>query len=625
MIAKSVIRDDPVRSIVELVTNADDSFIRLNKSEFIGRITVGISRGHDTAYLIVSDNAEGFPVDKMDECVGGYGFETSGFEKGLNVRGLFGRGLKEAIMGLGTGLVRSIHNGMYYECRLDSYGNYESNDPRKATGKDYNELYLHTGENGTQVVIEIQAKDNNIKIPRFENLKTALQKHVSIRDIMMSKYRIVTLTDINQNITEVLSYKLPVGTMIYSELGIEVPGYPEAKVDIEVWRAEEELSQKEDGYMRDGGLLVRSGHAIHDATLFKFDDEQYARRFFGVLRCEYINKLIKKGEAVISDKRDGLEPTHQFVIVLKLLIEEILEPLVNEERKLAEAERRQLETEKTLSRFQKAIEKLNIIAKDELQSAEGPVQVIPSKKNEEGIGKPLVVFQFVPPYVQIVTGKRSYLYLKAAVPNPLPDGTKIMVESDNEEVTMITKEAILNESEAINGVVTCRIQVEGRQVGTIATVSARTMGLKATVMVKVISRKIINPPPPPSPPKAGLFKEIKFNDVDAPTQRAFYDKNTGIIEIYTKSESVGMYLGSDGKNQEKPYCQVLIAELVTDVICRALAKKREEKGLLLIPSEEAKLDAIDREHERLRAKYAAIIHQVLVDPSIHREKLQLSI
>jgi hypothetical protein len=61
---------------------------------------------------------------------------------------------------------------------------------------------------------------------------------------------------------------------------------------------------------------------------------------------------------------------------------------------------------------------------------------------------------------------------------------------------------------------------------------------------------------------------------------------------------------------------VLIAELVIDSVCRQLARRKSEKGLLLSLSD--RTDAINREHNELINKYAQAIHSILVSKEAMR-------
>ena len=117
-LASSVVRGDPIKSLVELITNSDDSYRRMgaSKETSFGRLSVSLDKSKNS--MTVLDFAEGMDARTMDESVGTYGGETSGFANGCSVRGFYGRGLKEAILGLGSGSVQSIKQGHYYECAL---------------------------------------------------------------------------------------------------------------------------------------------------------------------------------------------------------------------------------------------------------------------------------------------------------------------------------------------------------------------------------------------------------------------------------------------------------------------------------------------------------------------------
>jgi len=322
-LATSVVRGDPVKSLVELITNSDDSYRRIgsrNDPSF-GRIVVTFNRRMNG--FIVLDFAEGMSVDSMDECVGTYGSDASGFRTGCSVRGFYGRGLKEAILGLGSGSVLSIKDGFLNQCSLNEDGLYTRHEQTRATLSDYLELGISLGKNGTSVQVLI----TKIKrMPGWGWIAYALSNHWSLRDIMQSPQRRVILTDGLKS--EILSYKNPLGTLVLSRQRLPIPGF-KATLDLNVYMAERPLSQE--GYTRNGGILIRSRNAIHESTLFKFDYSPYAVRLFGEARCDFIEELMSKGELVINDKRDGLDPHHPFTKILRKVIENELQPIIERE------------------------------------------------------------------------------------------------------------------------------------------------------------------------------------------------------------------------------------------------------------------------------------------------------
>ena len=102
-----------VDAAVELVTNGDDSYRRLGVEQG-GRIDLSLqrlARGR-WDYFKVSDEAEGMDSEQLLQALR-YGGSTSGFIEGRAVRGLWGRGLKETILAVGSGTIESVNNGHY--------------------------------------------------------------------------------------------------------------------------------------------------------------------------------------------------------------------------------------------------------------------------------------------------------------------------------------------------------------------------------------------------------------------------------------------------------------------------------------------------------------------------------
>jgi hypothetical protein len=219
--------------------------------------------------------------------------------------------------------VKSIKNGYLYECFLKEDGTYARNKQRHATPSDYLELGIPYGNNGTKVHVSVL---HTKRMPPWAWMSYALSHHYSLRDIMQSPRRRVILS--NGERDEILRYEPPTGKLLLSKRRIEIPGF-KALVDLSVYRADGPLSQE--GYTRNGGLIIRSRNAIHESTLFKFDYNPYASRIFGEARCDFIDELMSRGELVVNDKRDGLDPHHPFTKNLRKVIENELQPIIDRE------------------------------------------------------------------------------------------------------------------------------------------------------------------------------------------------------------------------------------------------------------------------------------------------------
>src|SRR3972149_720656 len=97
--ADQAIRKDVLRALVEVITNCNDSYSRLehNGLTVSGEIMIEITRKHRNSLIRVRDFAEGMTDLRMDKVVGTYGEATSGLKEDKQSCGRWGRGMKDAI------------------------------------------------------------------------------------------------------------------------------------------------------------------------------------------------------------------------------------------------------------------------------------------------------------------------------------------------------------------------------------------------------------------------------------------------------------------------------------------------------------------------------------------------
>lgn len=618
-LSDSAIKRDPVRALVELITNSDDSYKRLEGRGLFatGNIAVEVVRKHKNAIFRVIDQAEGFDATTMDERVGGFGSDTSGLTKGLDVRGFFGRGLKEAILGLGNGSVESIIDGHLYQCSLDEEACYRRKDPINIDKDGRKEFAQRFGIDRSGTIISITVTKEGINIPQIDNLIYQLERYYSLREINASDKRTVYLIEKDEKGKSKNSHKLkyqePMGKEVLFKKDISIDGYPEAKLDIHIFKATVPLTQ--DGLCREGGILIKGRNAIHDISLFGFDGNPYAQKIFGKVRCKYIDDLLKREEPILSDRRDGLDWNHPLCKALKKGVEKELKAIVDEIRKEEENQKKVIENEKTRQRFQATIERINKIALTELgEEGEGSI------KSKEGKlpTPPPNGFDFIPDFYDIIAGYRATLTLKATVPWVLPVGSIINLECDNNEITIENKIFTVKEEDVVDSIVTFNPRIYGKRVGSEAVITASVGGFKAEAFVRVVAKIDAKDKHKAKTGglKRGLFNEIQFDPTLPKQIRHYFDKETNNIKISSKCPSVEAYLGPNGEGQDELHCQVLIAELVSDAVCREIARKKAETGRLSILGEAT--EAINREHYRLIAEYAHVIHQALVAPAGRR-------
>ena len=195
--ADQAIRKDIFRALVEIITNSNDSYLRLEQAGWSvgGEIYIDVLRRHKNSTIRIWDHAEGMNDSRMDKVVGTYGEATSGIKEDKNVRGMWGRGLKDSIFGLGHGYVRSFKGGNFYSCSLlvkNGVPTFTLDEPVRALVPVRQQYGILEG-NGT--IIEIIVSREDVKVPQFDNFRNYLQRHFELRPIMSNPKRKIILRE----------------------------------------------------------------------------------------------------------------------------------------------------------------------------------------------------------------------------------------------------------------------------------------------------------------------------------------------------------------------------------------------------------------------------------------------
>lgn len=185
-----------VEAIVEPVTNSDDSYCDMEDAGMqpSGNIDIHVirARGGQCEFLAVIDQAAGMDKDKLDKAIVFAG-KTSSFHLGRRRRGLLGRGLKEAIIKLGSGEIITVKDGVMSGAALwwDERDNIPKTDStsQPATDEARSRAGLETSS-GTAVRIAISKQ---IACPELKTLKEQIENHYALNDILSSPRRRVRL------------------------------------------------------------------------------------------------------------------------------------------------------------------------------------------------------------------------------------------------------------------------------------------------------------------------------------------------------------------------------------------------------------------------------------------------
>jgi len=177
-------------------------------------------------------------------------------------------------------------------------------------------------------------------------------------------------------------------------------------------------------------------------------------------------------------------------------------------------------------------------------------------------------------------------------------------------VEVLTPKVFIKAIQDHSNVGIAKVQVEGKQVGNESVVTAYLSDQKAQAVVQVRSRKEAVEDTP-SRKHHGLFTDIRFDDRMDPRQRVYLDRVNSTIVIATAAPSVKLYLDSQHRLDTSEQGQVLLAELITEAVCREIARQGVESGRFLAP-EGAEADAIQSHFIRLQNRYAHMIHNAIV-------------
>ncbi len=592
-----------IDAVVELVTNSDDSYIGLESEgkKHTGQIEIYVSRekGGRVNEFYIKDFAEGMSKEDLEKAIA-FGEEASKFFEGKSVRGLLGRGLKEAILGLGEGEIFTRKNNILNIAKIwwddkqrkalyEIFENSSSNSKLPEIEK-----FIRQKENGT--FIEIKVKNEKIKIPEYEGFKTQISNHYALRDINSSEERDIKLIFVDlkkkgSRVESKIEFQEPKGELVFSQ-SVRVPRYGD-EIQVKIRDVLQPLTTKSPRFepWNNAGILIKTKGAILDNQLFRFDNDSAAYYFFGEAYCEEIVQRIREGvkqwkeTEIIDEKRKGLNWHSSYCQAIQKTIEKILEPLVEKKKKELEG-REEKEIPQTRKKMMdKLCDLLNQLAKKEFEEWEGPgeppgkiekLTIIPPRANVE-LNKPKLFAIYAPEeLIKKAESKVSISsesgYIKILVPS-----SKRLVLSLNIDLVKHPKKL-----ETWYG----SFKIIGKEAGKETFIHCKLDDQWVEALVKVVEPKVIKEEEEKEKKKkrGGLFSGIKPDPTSDPTQRAQYIRDTGEIKIYINFPGIREYLGSRLKGIETREGKVILAELIGEVFCRTMAQQKIERGEAPYPS-----------------------------------------
>jgi len=618
-----------IDAVVELVTNCDDSYKRLedNGKRLSGKIDLYVSRekGGRCKEFKIKDCAQGMDRKKLETAIE-YGGETSGFVEGKSVRGLLGRGLKESILALGEGEIYTKKEGLINcvkiwwdeEERKALYDFIENKDFEKQD-QDISE-FINSNENGT--LIKIVVKNEKIKIPEGDKFAIQITDHYALRDINSSENRkiILTFEDLGRRKLKSsvpIKFTPPDGELIANET-LSLSGYGDS-IQIKIWESSNSLTSQPARYdpFSRAGVLVKTEDAILDNQLFKYDGDAAAFYFWGEVYCNGIAPKLReaakqgKESEIIDLTRKGLNWRSDYCRSIQKMIEKQLTPLIQKKKKeLEKGEKKEVSrtTKNVLKNICKLLDKL---AKKEFKEWEGPV----SKEFQE--------LTLVPAYANIEVNKARPLSVYAPKELIKSSGAKISVTSDNGDIRILfpcTKRLGLSwninlDRHPTNPNVWYKFfKVIGREIGKEAFISCKLGNQRAEAVVKVVQPiEEKEPKKKRKRKKGGFISDIVPNTISNPIQRVEYEENSGEMKIYVKFPGVQRYFASDLKEIEsREDSRAILAELVGEAFCKVLARKKIETSGTF-GGQEGQIDAFNSEVNNMQRKYLDRIHELILN------------
>lgn len=506
------------RALVELITNADDSYRDCEEEgeQISGKIRIEIQRKNmGPSKVVVKDRARGMTRAELYNNLGELGRRTSGFEKGKARRGLHGRGARD-VAAFGPVQFESVKDGEYncliipptLKCRFTRSAREATRDVRESLG-------VSKAGNGTVVTIEVGER---WPIPWHRNLKADFSRYFSLRDIFSNSQREVSLVDVNSGAESRLSYVYPAGEDAF-EGDVAVPGYPDASAHLVIRTHETPFDMGQQLPYREG-ILVKSAAAIHDCTYLGLDSDPFAWRFSGELRCNFIDTLVREYDdreeanpdlpnhpkdnpmRLLDPQRDGLMRQHPFARALYSKCKEVLRPLVEELRAAETPPTRDVTDENLERRLGRLSRKISKVFEKKAKELE---EDIPAGPIDGGlIDKLGVGLHIIPPGEHPITANEPKTFSVIVKHyEALDDSLPLNIASSHpEEVKIRTSPVFLRRLSEDRKIGRATFTVQSSRVGAEAIIAASHSGYEELLLLKVVE-----PPEAPQLPSEGLSFE----------------------------------------------------------------------------------------------------------------------
>ena len=582
-------------AVVELVTNSDDSYRRLDAAgdarEGLIEVYVRRSRGGVVSDLVVTDYAEGMTLNRIEEVLE-FAADTSGFTSGKNIRGLFGKGLKEAIFALGEGVIESVKAGamsVVAVAKDETSGNYRSRieqDGHPSMEPDY-----------TRVAIKVS--NENINSPRWGGLSEQFRTHFALRDICSESRKVLlSLQDTGMTRRLRMTYSSPEVTLAIDK-SMQVEGLGEVRLVVNESEQPLHLASRDPHSI--AGIVVKTEGIPLDNRAFGFENDEAAQYFTGSVEVPGIARVLRNNDfSLLDPSRGGLAWRNSNARRLEVKIIDEFRPLIDRKRAELEANRRTSTREGYRRKLMDVCDLLNRLADDEIEE-------MPRFGREETQLEGLVIRPDVG-YARLHEERRFSLYMPSVMANETSPVVSLSFEDVQGDIRSSTDAVPLVAHRSNSDVLTGSFEIRGDQEGSSCLIYA-TYGQEED-MAEFRVGEPSHRERPNEPRNRGLFREVNFDDQrESPIQRVSF--NNGNITIFLRFPPISRYLGAGGDGMNTPLGSMMCAELVAEAFSREVARRRFEAGTV-VPAQGGEIDAYNSELNTLSRKYLHRIHEALV-------------
>lgn len=495
---------DVYDALVELITNADDSYNRLFQRKIInldgGEILIQYleQRKSQPSLIIVRDRAEGMDAKDMERSL----IRMGAFSSEFGNRGYMGRGAKDCTA-LGELIFESIKNERYYRCKITHDLKFILALNQKATLEHRQSLGLQRG-NGTSVTLKL---NQGVRLPRFDHLKTELPWHFALRDIMAEESDLIVRLQ-KRNSSEKpmrLVYRPAEGTIVANET-YKLEDCPDATVHFKLWKAVEPIDESKSGSRFERyGIVVKGARAIHECSMLidEFKTDPHARHYFGRLECSYIDKLLSDYEferannkphnsvnprlIIDPNRRYGIERNHPFAKVLFQNPTEKLRSLIAKDKQRDKQDRLEIVNEDTQRRLNQLAKLAGRFLRQQLDELE-ELSIDEATDNDSFDRVGIFIY---PTFLNVkVDSERTLtVYVKRSVIANEPDPA--IVETDSHHALEIMQSnLVLHEHRTKKDRLLGSFKIKGRQLCENAILTVRCNNLTAEALVQVVENNL---------------------------------------------------------------------------------------------------------------------------------------